>query len=102
MVDFALTRENEFQEQNKKNEVHTTESSKPKLEFFNLDFASTSVWAGLTWVLAAVADAYKRIPLLSSGISALTNLSLTSDRFASMLYTQANLTMQQKKYEKEI
>ena len=50
------------------------------------------VSAGLTWVLAAVVDLYKRIPFLgSNNWECLTNLSLTSDRAASLLYTIGNL-----------
>lgn len=94
-VDFALTRDDE----NKK-QVAGSEPQRVKHKLFNLDFSSTFVWSGLTWVLAAVVDAYKRIPFLSNTQEALTNLSLTSDRFASMLYTEANLNIKQEKARK--
>jgi hypothetical protein len=93
-VDFALTRDDE-------NKKRFADSGTQKHKLFNLDFSSIFVWSGLTWVLAAIVDAYKRIPFLAGGLDALTNLSLTSDRFASMLYTEGNLNIKQEKAKKE-
>ena len=56
-----------------------------------LDFNSLLVWAGMTWITAAVVDQLKRIPGIEDKIAGLTNLALTSDRGASTFLTNANL-----------
>ncbi|MBI3591325.1 MAG: hypothetical protein HY094_08135 [Candidatus Melainabacteria bacterium] len=81
-VDFGLIRDKKGQDKSKNN---------------LLNFNSLFVWGGLTWILAAVVDIYKRIPILSGGINCLTNLSLTSDRGASLLYTLENLRISRSK-----
>lgn len=50
--------------------------------------------AGYTWVLAAVADYAKRFSFIDNSIKNLTNLSLVSDRLASLLYAHENLNIQ--------
>jgi hypothetical protein len=61
----------------------------PKEPMFNFD--SLFVWASFTWITAAVVDQLKRIPFIGEGLSNPTNLSLASDRGASLLYTLENL-----------
>ncbi len=56
-----------------------------------LDFSSSFVWAGLTWITAAVVDQLKRIPWFEDSVLGLTNLSLASDRGASVLFTNGNM-----------
>ena len=56
-----------------------------------LDLNSLVVWAGMTWITAAVVDQLKRIPGVEDKVAGLTNLVMTSDRGASTLMTNANL-----------
>lgn len=62
-----------------------------------LDFSSLNVWAGLTWITAAFADQFKHLPQAENIKPALTNLCLTSDRGASLLYTEENLRIRRDK-----
>lgn len=52
------------------------------------------VMAGWTWIVAAVADYVKGIEVVNESIANLTNLSLVSDRGASLLYTIGNISIQ--------
>ena len=93
-VDFAL-----MTDKNKKNNSPSTYQSTTNIEKTpekkGINFSSPFVQAGLTWILASVADWVKRLSFIENLLPNLTNLSLFSDRGASMWFTKGNLEIEQ-------
>ncbi len=101
-VDLALMTDKKEDMSNRKYSENYTDEISESGEFSTKINGKGSLlkMAGFVWVAAAVVDYAKRVPGFEEQVSNLTNLSLISDRGASLIYTLANIKIQgQEEYE---